>query len=1377
MVDAGLIPPPQPALSTLPLKTENPRDSTISLNSRSGKNAAVDEEEEAIRTRLEAIGLHVGTNFAERLCRDRSLFTETLDVIKFVCKDLWAACWDRQVDNLRTNHRGIYVLQDNVYHLGKDRPMLHAKPNFANTYTQEHSDSGRTFGSEIRKTEYFEHIKIETIYKVKSNTMSLLGSEQSQIEIKTLMEFSYIPTTWNDTSHLTRRLVFLLITLGLTCGPTFYIATAVVNGSDGQLALILGIVQFFISVSATLLFAIMPSGHLHRLLPNSEARSSSHPSSPSPLHPNPNEDIITLLSLVPIPTESHPFPSSEDAPSHSPKSAFDDDEDDEAYEGRISDSEESDSGLFGLTADFIHQYQHEELDDNATGDDHYAECRQRVSLFDFDGFPPFPVKPGSVNSTFKATAQPNSPSFLPPIHRHPIISSPLSRPQLPSIHPTPSEELITPEPEVNDRNFSFKGFMQRIQSRCNINKRKKPSSTGATSHPVKSWEWTSKSTSSSSQPKPTSNSTPSSSQPKLTSKSSSSRSQPKPNSKSTSSSSLETPKPKRTRRKDPIHILRDEVLAEARGTIRAFQTHICMVLGLVDGKTAPEQPPPHIKKNFAEWFHNPTSFSTLVKNLDRRDPDSNSIGKDIALVKEIGVRTFFAMYDSYGFEQWCPDWSEPCTSFYNNCHQTFAIDSFQQACMVGGYNRFGVDSKLYTNQVFLIKTYDNYVFGTLRDKARKEARDPGALERRVETNGIGKRRRAKAKEREIYLLAHRYSERVIKAVRGTYCASKDEGPIIDEVTGKRKLINNHPYYIVKDVLGHHPLLTAFVRKVDEDIARQGTAGSMVEPTPGARRKGSRIVGTPESRRQRIVPENPLPPHSHFLPADVPLDFFNPDFFNNLSVLDRAKYGYKPEVAFPPNVDVDWLMANPEKWGTREIDSKQFKALYGSKEFAYNIPTPDEVAEWISGEKDEEAEEREQYREDLEALFMARVDKRGQKRTRSARNDGEESGEDFGEDLYADKFRHEFEVDQEDDEDEDKEYRPSQFRAGSSRESKRRRHREGRNHMQEDEDFEMHGGDGHRGEQEYDGDDDDEEEWGRINGSFNPETAEYVDGDGPQMPHDQDIDDFLSDHSYETDTEDKSDESENEDESEDEDESEEEGEEWHGIHAQDIDEEMDDLTDKHSEDKDNDADMQSEDQNSEDDGDDKDEEVDPSDIAGYQARRAHLKVLFGGEDEFDEDAEGDLDEDAEGDLDEDAEGDLDDGNGMEDFHQGFSAYNGGSANPSEPFVSEWYDQTFRNQADTNPSGLNPPRSQWFHDTFGNLGDPSTNYHAHPGYPTNGPAYYSSTQHPSYPTNEHFSGEHPLYPTNGQASFSDAAENFQQFTAYPPYQDNNYWGNGK
>jgi 1,3-beta-glucan synthase len=57
-------------------------------------------------------------------------------------------------------------------------------------------------------------------------------------------------------------LVFLLVTLGLTCGPTFYVAIAEHSGGGGSLALILGIVQFFISVVATLLFSIMPSGRM-----------------------------------------------------------------------------------------------------------------------------------------------------------------------------------------------------------------------------------------------------------------------------------------------------------------------------------------------------------------------------------------------------------------------------------------------------------------------------------------------------------------------------------------------------------------------------------------------------------------------------------------------------------------------------------------------------------------------------------------------------------------------------------------------------------------------------------------------------------------------------------------------------------------------------------------------------------------------------------------------------------------------------------------------------------------------------------------------------------------------------------------------------------
>src|SRR3984957_10962275 len=110
--------------------------------------------------------------------------------------------------------------------------------------------------------------------------------------LATLAEFSYIPTTWNNTSHLSRRLLFLLVTLALTCGPTFYIAIAEKTpGNGGSLALILGIVQFFIAVVATLLFAILPSGRMFgdRVAGKSRKYLASQNFTPShpPLNPPP----------------------------------------------------------------------------------------------------------------------------------------------------------------------------------------------------------------------------------------------------------------------------------------------------------------------------------------------------------------------------------------------------------------------------------------------------------------------------------------------------------------------------------------------------------------------------------------------------------------------------------------------------------------------------------------------------------------------------------------------------------------------------------------------------------------------------------------------------------------------------------------------------------------------------------------------------------------------------------------------------------------------------------------------------------------------------------------------------------------------------------
>eukprot|EP00051_Salpingoeca_urceolata_P029929 m.7652 g.7652 ORF g.7652 m.7652 type:complete len:187 (+) comp3004_c0_seq2:86-646(+) len=83
----------------------------------------VQREQEAMK-KFEAMGYHVGQGLFESQTRGSPRFSGQLDLIKFVCKDFWTTVFQKQVDNLRTNHKGVYVLQDNEFrilrHIGSD---------------------------------------------------------------------------------------------------------------------------------------------------------------------------------------------------------------------------------------------------------------------------------------------------------------------------------------------------------------------------------------------------------------------------------------------------------------------------------------------------------------------------------------------------------------------------------------------------------------------------------------------------------------------------------------------------------------------------------------------------------------------------------------------------------------------------------------------------------------------------------------------------------------------------------------------------------------------------------------------------------------------------------------------------------------------------------------------------------------------------------------------------------------------------------------------------------------------------------------------------------------------------------------------------------
>lgn len=73
------------------------------------------EQEQEVVTKLEQIGYSTGYKFVLKLTKDWPRFKDELDCVKFICKEFWVSIFRKQVDNLKTNHQGVYVLQDNRF--------------------------------------------------------------------------------------------------------------------------------------------------------------------------------------------------------------------------------------------------------------------------------------------------------------------------------------------------------------------------------------------------------------------------------------------------------------------------------------------------------------------------------------------------------------------------------------------------------------------------------------------------------------------------------------------------------------------------------------------------------------------------------------------------------------------------------------------------------------------------------------------------------------------------------------------------------------------------------------------------------------------------------------------------------------------------------------------------------------------------------------------------------------------------------------------------------------------------------------------------------------------------------------------------------------
>lgn len=63
---------------------------------------------------MEQLGQCVGGKLVERVSRDTPRFKTELDAVVFICKQFWSHAFNKQIDNLKTNHQVTGSLVDVV---------------------------------------------------------------------------------------------------------------------------------------------------------------------------------------------------------------------------------------------------------------------------------------------------------------------------------------------------------------------------------------------------------------------------------------------------------------------------------------------------------------------------------------------------------------------------------------------------------------------------------------------------------------------------------------------------------------------------------------------------------------------------------------------------------------------------------------------------------------------------------------------------------------------------------------------------------------------------------------------------------------------------------------------------------------------------------------------------------------------------------------------------------------------------------------------------------------------------------------------------------------------------------------------------------------
>ncbi|KAF8190736.1 hypothetical protein K438DRAFT_2018587 [Mycena galopus ATCC 62051] len=407
-----------------------------------------------------------------------------------------------------------------------------------------------------------------------------------------------------------------------------------------------------------------------------------------------------------------------------------------------------------------------------------------------------------------------------------------------------------------------------------------------------------------------------------------------PNSKTPANPNKSAKKSAKPKRGPNWGIPHTAVLGAAVGLQRALNLHSRLLMGLLSQSAVPIRLPADIVAGFEQRFSSPEDLDGHLNSiLAAAIPPTNSVyeqvaaflntakamtsqtATDAARVGDHHLHSMFNAVANAGLQVFAPDVFGNPESLYNLAHEHVAIHSFCAIASLFAYSSiYSVDLSLIKDDHLLRHFYRSFMYGRMKSQASKEERCPGRVGVDIVLNNIYRRHDEMKAFRTTQIADDCFMNKTVGLLAAENDCHSDDEELADG-TG----------FMVHEKPGRDSAVSAFFGVL---TARRETTLSQ------QRKKGS---------WRRRVCRRGLPPSdlSHVRPTDVPIDYFSPQFFNDLSVRDCTIY-MNNGVALP-TAEHCQTWTDIAKW--KGLAKAEFMAKYGDAKHAlYMLPTEAELAE-------------------------------------------------------------------------------------------------------------------------------------------------------------------------------------------------------------------------------------------------------------------------------------------------------------------------------------------------------------------------------------------------------------------------------------------------